>query len=351
MSPSGRPVLVAGLAVLLVVAGCLGASPATPAPAPGEANPTSAPDGDAGGATTTTTTAASSAPATATPTPAPSTAPRQRATVVEVVDGDTVKVRFANGSRETVRLLGVDTPEVHAENTPGEFEGVPETEAGRACLRRAGEAASAYARDRLAGREVGLGFDENEGRRGYYGRLLAYVYVDGTQFNYGLVAEGHARMYDSQFVDRKRFADAETAARAADRGLWSCAEGTTPTDGADGDGDGEGSGSGVRIAEIVADAPGNDNDNLDGEYVVVANGGADPVDLSGWTLTDEAGHRYRFPAGTTLASGESLRVVTGSGSDGDGRLYWGRGGAVWNNGGDTATLQDESGRVVAERSY
>jgi micrococcal nuclease len=349
MLPSGRPALVAGLAVFLVFAGCLGASPAAPAPAPGEATPSPAPNGgETGGTATAPSSETATATATATATPDPSTAPRQRATVVEVVDGDTVKIRYANGSRETVRLLGVDTPEVHAENSPDEFEGVPETEAGRVCLRRAGEAASDYARERLAGREVGLGFDENEGRRGYYGRLLAYVYVDDTQFNHALVVSGHARMYDSQFVERDRYADAEAGAREVGRGLWSCAEGGTPAGGGDAE---AGSGSGVRIAEIVADAPGNDNDNLDGEYVVLVNEGADAVDLSGWTLTDEAGHRYRFPSGTTLASGQSLRVVTGSGTDGEGRLYWGRGGAVWNNGGDTATLRDGSGRVVAERSY
>jgi len=51
-------------------------------------------------------------------------------TVVRVVDGDTMEVRYENGTADTVRLLGVDTPEVHARNSPDEFEGVPETAAG-----------------------------------------------------------------------------------------------------------------------------------------------------------------------------------------------------------------------------
>jgi micrococcal nuclease len=107
----------------------------------------------------------------------------------------------------------------------------------------------------------------------------------------------------------------------------------------------------VTVAEIVADAPGNDNNNLDGEYVVLSNQGAETVDLSGWTVSDEAGHEYRVPDGTTLSPGASVRIVTGSGTDGDGRLYWGRTGAVWNNGGDTVTVRDASGTIVAERSY
>jgi micrococcal nuclease len=334
------PVRVAVCLALVVVAGCLGAVPGDP-------------DGDGEGISGTnqqSPTDPETDAATLTPvaTPHPSTAPTVRATVVDVVDGDTVKVRFENGSRETVRLLGVDTPEVHAENTPDEFEGVPSTDAGRACLREYGAAASAYASDRLDGRQVQLGFDDNEGRRGYYGRLLAYVYVDGEQFNYALVAEGYARMYDSRFVDRDRYAVAEANAQSAGRGVWGCGDGGavgTATDG------GTPSTPDVTVAEIVADAPGNDNNNLDGEYVVLSNQGAETVDLSGWTVSDEAGHEYRVPDGTTLSPGASVRIVTGSGTDGDGRLYWGRTGAVWNNGGDTVTVRDASGTIVAERSY
>ncbi|WP_135664798.1 thermonuclease family protein [Halorhabdus rudnickae] len=42
------------------------------------------------------------------------------ATVVEVVDGDTMEIEYANGTRETIRLLGVDTSEPYAEVAPGE---------------------------------------------------------------------------------------------------------------------------------------------------------------------------------------------------------------------------------------
>ena len=99
------------------------------------------------------------------------------ATVVNVTDGDTIGVRYANGSTDTVRLLGVDTPEVYAENTPEEFEGVPNDSTGAECLAGAGENASQYTKAHLApGETVTLKFDENADHRGYYGRLLAYVY-------------------------------------------------------------------------------------------------------------------------------------------------------------------------------
>ena len=77
-----------------------------------------------------------------------------QATVTRVVDGDTVEVRFADGTEETVRLLGVDTPEVRGDTDPAEFESVPETAAGRDWRRRWAERASAYAQDRLAGERV-----------------------------------------------------------------------------------------------------------------------------------------------------------------------------------------------------
>jgi len=152
------------------------------------------------------------------------TTERHDATVVEVVDGDTVEVEYPNGTRETVRLLGVDTPEVHAETDPAEFEGVPDTEAGRDCLRDWGHRASEFARSELAGEEVTLVVDPEADRRGGYDRLLAYVDYDGGRFNYLLVDRGYARLYDTEFADRDRYADAERRARENGTGLWACAE-------------------------------------------------------------------------------------------------------------------------------
>jgi micrococcal nuclease len=157
--------------------------------------------------------------ASSTPTPGSETTVR----VTDVVDGDTIDVRFPDGREDTVRLLGVDTPEVHVENDPAEFEGVPDTEAGRSCLRRHGERASAFAVDQLADRRVTLRFDAAAGRRGGYDRLLAYVVVDGESFNAALLERGHARLYDSSFRERDRYAALERAARDAGRGVWGCA--------------------------------------------------------------------------------------------------------------------------------
>jgi micrococcal nuclease len=67
---------------------------------------------------------------------------------------------------------------------------VPDNTQGQQCLRDWGDKASSFAESTLSGEEVRITFDENEGRRGYYDRLLAYVYVDDMFYNYELVEEG-----------------------------------------------------------------------------------------------------------------------------------------------------------------
>ncbi|WP_231185804.1 DUF4350 domain-containing protein [Haladaptatus sp. DYF46] len=123
-------------------------------------------------------------------------------------------------------------------------------------------------------------------------------------------------------------------------------------DGSTGDGDG-GSGSGdISIVQIHADASGNDNDNLNDEYVVFENSGTGSIDLTGFTVEDEASHTYAFPSGFTLDAGAQVTLHTGTGSDTSSDLYWGNtGSAVWNNGGDTVSVYDDSGVLYTSESY
>jgi micrococcal nuclease len=285
---------------------------------------------------------------TPTPTPAsetPSEPGRLTVTVTDVVDGDTIDIRYEDGTTDTVRLLGVDTPEVHTSVSPDEFEGIPDTEAGRQCLRDWGETASDYATRELAGKTIQLQFDDAADRRGTFDRLLAYVLVDGENVNYNLVATGHARVFDSTFSQSTRFYEAESDAQDAQTGLWNCRGHETPTP-TDPSGESE-----LVVATINADAPGNDHENLNGEYIVFRNAGETALDLTGWAVADEADHTYQFPTGFTLAPGAEVTLYTGSGSNTDSELYWGSGRAIWNNGGDTIIVTDDGGTVVLERSY
>ncbi|SDW04133.1 micrococcal nuclease [Haloarcula vallismortis] len=272
-------------------------------------------------------------------------------TVTAVVDGDTIQVAYENGTGDTVRLVGVDTPEVHTENDPAEFEGVPGTDDGASCLRGAGTNASSLAKQRLLGETVGLAFDSNLNRRGYYDRLLAYVVHDEALFNYRLVETGHARVYDSKFARAERFYAAEDAARSERRGLWRCTDPSAVTRTAIADGGViTESASGVEIANIHADAAGNDNENLNDEYVTLTNTGDRPVALSDWTVSDDAGHQYTF-TNLTLDPKGSVTLYTGSGTDTGAERYWDRNGAVWNNDGDTVSVRNASGETILRQSY
>lgn len=103
----------------------------------------------------------------------------------------------------------------------------------------------------------------------------------------------------------------------------------------------------VRILEVLADPPGDD---VLGEYVLVRNEGGTAADLTNWTLRDQAGATYVFPA-FSLVAGSEVRIWVGSGSDDTANLYWGRASAVWNNNGDTAILRDADEREIARFVY
>jgi hypothetical protein len=105
----------------------------------------------------------------------------------------------------------------------------------------------------------------------------------------------------------------------------------------------------VYISAINFDAPGNDHQNLNGEWVKITNSGPDSVTMTGWRLSDEGNkHVYRFPT-FALSSGSGVTVYTGSGMNTATALYMGFKQAVWNNDGDTATLRDSAGNIISQK--
>jgi micrococcal nuclease len=125
-------------------------------------------------------------------------------TVVEVLDGDTIRVARGDDT-DTVRLLGIDTPETHHPTKPVECFG-PE--------------AASYTEAHLHGRSVQLEADI-EGRD-RYGRRLAYVIMDGERFNDELVRGGYARLLviEPNRAHARAMLREELDAKRAGRGLW-----------------------------------------------------------------------------------------------------------------------------------
>jgi hypothetical protein len=103
----------------------------------------------------------------------------------------------------------------------------------------------------------------------------------------------------------------------------------------------------VKIIKIEYDPVGID---AEGEYVEIKNLGQTAADLTDWTLRDAAITVFAFPA-FTLNGQATVRVWVKSGVNTATDLYWGRGGAVWNNTGDTAILQNNAGTEIHRCTY
>ncbi len=205
---NGLAARFAAVAALIVLAGACAPS------ASEKAEPTAASPRDATAAPTATQTA----PPRVTPSPAPTARPNvwpprgavpsacEPAQLVRVIDGDTIAV-LVEGRADTVRLIGVDAPELHHPTRGAEPYGAE---------------AAAYLARLLQGKRFCLERDVSE--RDRYDRLLRYVWLeDGTLVNEVLVAAGMAMVAtyppDVKYV-QSRLLPAQVAAREAGRGLW-----------------------------------------------------------------------------------------------------------------------------------
>jgi micrococcal nuclease len=259
------------------------------------------------------------------------------AKAVRVIDGDTLRVVFPDGSQETVRIVGVDTPEVTpGGNDPDSFPGLTDPW----FLSAWGEEASAALRREVEGREVTVTTDRAAGGRDRYGRLLAYLHAaDGTDIGEFLLSQGLARVYTAEsFARKEHYLTVQEEAVRKRIGVWS---GITPAPpGSDG----------VFIADVHYDAAGDDRLNLNDEYITLENGGGGAVVLTGWQIRDSGGFAYTFPE-TVISPGGGIVLHTGSGADNRTDLFMGSPAPVLNNDGDTVTLHDTGGTGVSRFAW
>jgi len=234
--------------------------------------------------------------------------------IESVLDGDSVRVIAASGSIE-IRLLGINAPE----------RGECWSDEARTALT-----------DALAAGDISMVGEEED----QYGRLLAYLFSNTTNVNRRLVLDGNAIAIAVEHDELPDFLAAEEEAIALERGLWNHAVCGSTADRFD-----------VQIWTIEPDAPGRDDQNPNGEFVAISNMGQ-PADLTDWTLRDESSvHRYTFPDGFVLTTGEVVTVRSGCGEDARPDLYWCADGPVWTNSGDTVLLLDGFGAVVDRMRY
>ncbi len=111
-----------------------------------------------------------------------------------------------------------------------------------------------------------------------------------------------------------------------------------------------GNATAVVISATRFNAPGDDRQNVNGEWVQLTNRGDDTVLLSGWTLSDNSrSTQYTFPA-VYLVPGETVTIFSGTGTLNNTALFMGKTEPVWGNSGDSAILKDGSGKIIDLKS-
>ena len=138
--------------------------------------------------------------------PSPDVVRRDRGNVVKVTDGDTLKVRVRGIGVRDVRIIGIDTPEVHG---------------GVQCGAR--RASQRMRRLAPVGSTVTLISDPSQADRDRYGRLLRYVERKGKDVGRAQINLGQARVYVYNHQPFRRTADyrrVQRGARQHDRGSW-----------------------------------------------------------------------------------------------------------------------------------
>ena len=238
-----------------------------------------------------------------------------QAIVIKHTDGDTFGVLMQKppnrlNNRETIRLLGVDTPEFNRSGDPEYFA----------------IEASEYTRRRVYNKKVYLAFDFR--LRDRYDRVLAYVYLeDGSCLNAELLRHGYARLFTGEKYEfTEEFRTLEEEARDNKVGLWTKKE------------------KSVFIADIY-------NDGYE-EHLVIKNTTGKPVDLSNWRIVDKSNTVLVIPNGAVLPPQQTLTIYSGRGGVHDPpRTYYLTEKTIWNNKGDTAYLYTEENVLLDTYRY
>lgn len=228
--------------------------------------------------------------------------------VSKVLDGDTIKL--VDGKE--VRLIGINAPEKN------EFYF---------------EESKNKLKELIEGKKVTL--EKSVEDKDMHGRLLRYIFLNSTFINLEMVRQGYAYAYFESPTEKyyTEFKNAENEARSKQLGLWKISFYSTC----------------ISITEFHYDAKGNDNQNLNDEYVIFKNN-CNSINMKGWKVKDAVVNIYIFPE-IIFKPNATITLFSGSGSDTDDKLYWNRRYAVWNNDGDTLYLRDGEGRLVLTYSY
>ena len=239
---------------------------------------------------------------------------QERANVTRVIDGDTVEVDLA-GSKEKIRLLGINTPEIKQ----------PYHDQARDFLR-----------EKIEGKEVVL--ERGNENKDKYSRLLRFIFLGKEFINEEVLQEGFANFYEYTPTSyTQQLKKAEESARNQGKNIWGKSTDTCA--------------SCITLSKIQK---GKDNCKAGEEYIEFKNTCSFDCDLTGWTLKDDASHIYKFAS--SLPGKNSLQLYSGQGYDQIAeRIFFYQNkdkcASVWNQDKDSVFLRDSQGKLAFYSHY
>ena len=244
-------------------------------------------------------------------------APPAQARVVSVYDGDTMTLETG----DKIRLKWVNTPEMRP-------------------LEPFAKEAQAFAERFVLQETVELVLS-GPNPRDSYGRVLAGIRAPRGDLSEALLRQGYAHLFviPPDDADEARLLAAEAEARSQRLGIWS-----TP-----------GMQGGFHITSFHANAAGDDNENVNGEYLRICNISGKPADLGGHRLMDLSGTSHTL-ASVVIPPGHTVMVRSGRGQDQTDPaeqlvIHLGSDTPLWNNTEEHVVLYDPRGRSIDERRH
>jgi len=248
----------------------------------------------------------------------------ETAIITEIIDGDTIDVRI-EGEADTsrIRIVGIQTMEINLFGTSNDCFADEATQ--RVEVLTGGVGATVILRSKYPT------------QRDRFNRLLRHVFTSsgGQEIDLSkkLLEEGLAlplESYNENTYESAYLSIAQNA-KKQEINIWS------PSNHCSTVADSEN----VNLKILVHyDANGDDNNNLNDEWVKIRNNSGRSVDISHWWLRDSALNFFRFPASTIIADNGELIIHGGTGTTTNNVFYWGNNEPIFANSGDSAYLHD-----------
>lgn len=223
-------------------------------------------------------------------------------TVKQVIDGDSIELTTG----EKIRYKGINAPERN---------------------QHLYQEATDLNRSLVLGKEIRIEYDEE--KKDQYGRSLGYVFVGKVLVNQEMIRNGLAFLYEHSKTGsyQSLFLESMEYANNHQLGLWK--QSNFP----------------ISINKINANAPGNDEENVNGEWLEINNQGKETLSLDSYYLKDESNNLFTFPA-IFLKGNGTLRIYSGKGKNTNKEIFWQSDRPIWNNDSDCAYLFDNQSLMV-----